>query len=297
MHVSVQNRMQSPKQGPLPLYLPLLHLCSGAAMLTWSIVLLLAERRQIAEVESVKVYKASKNSVVGLTQCRKDTVYFKNNWKEETVSITRNSRDTTIPMVDNTNQFDFYSRLSYDLRNPLWNLDSLVIGYDKLSGKQYSATFSRLDGKDNVLEHTSDSARHSFLPISFQTPLGYIEGHILQTYLVFPWTGFLVTHLPGFAMASLYLLFMGWSGFLLSGYEQQQRAFRRFRYRKNQEFIIELQELISQIHRNEIETDTIVRNNAWETDTIQLERNIRHYEHVLQKINLLLDRTIALQRL
>lgn len=61
--------------------------------------------------------------------------------------------------------------------------------------------------------------------------------------------------------------------------------------------MVELQDLISQIHRNEVETDAIVRKDAGETGARLLERNIRYYEDVLQKINLLLDRTTALQRL
>lgn len=269
----------------------------GVAMLTWAVVLLLTERRQIAEKESVTVYEASKSSAIQLIKWRVDTVYFKNNWQEQTVTITRYAQDTTIPMGDNTSQLDLYSRLGYDLRGPLWKLDSMAAEYYSLSDRPYPAAFSRLDAQGKVLEHMPAPDGLGFWPVGFQTPLGYVERHVLQTYLGFPWAGFLADHLLWFVMAGLYLLFMGWAGFLLSGYERRQRAFRRFRYGKNQQFMVELQDLISQIHRNEVETDAIVRNDAGETGARLLERNIRYYEDVLQKINLLLDRTTALQRL
>ena len=72
------------------------------------------------------IFKMSKN----LFQIR-DTARFQNNWQENSITITRGVKDTTVEMGGIVNQSYVYGRLSYDLRDSSWCLDSLVHYYKK----------------------------------------------------------------------------------------------------------------------------------------------------------------------
>lgn len=89
-----------------------------------------AERTNFVNHESPlideTIFKMSKN----LFQIR-DTARFQNNWQENSITITRGVKDTTVEMGGIVNQSYVYGRLSYDLRDSSWCLDSLVHYYKK----------------------------------------------------------------------------------------------------------------------------------------------------------------------
>lgn len=61
----------------------------------------------------------------------RDTARFQNNWQENSITITRGVKDTTVEMGGIVNQSYVYGRLFYDLRDSSWCLDSLVHYYKK----------------------------------------------------------------------------------------------------------------------------------------------------------------------
>lgn len=98
--------------------------------MVWMLNLYSAERTNFVNHKNPlideTIFKMSKN----LFQIR-DTARFQNNWQENSITITRGVKDTTVEMGGIVNQSYVYGRLFYDLRDSSWCLDSLVHYYKK----------------------------------------------------------------------------------------------------------------------------------------------------------------------
>ena len=120
-----------------------------------------AERTNFVNHESPlideTIFKMSKN----LFQIQ-DTARFQNNWQENSITITRGVKDTTVEMGGIVNQSYVYGRLFYDLRDSSWCLDSLVHYYKK-SDLPFPIFFIRKDANGKIIDRYMCEEETDFL--------------------------------------------------------------------------------------------------------------------------------------
>lgn len=151
--------------------------------MVWMLNLYSAERTNFVNHESPlideTIFKMSKN----LFQIQ-DTARFQNNWQENSITITWGVKDTTVEMGRIVNQSYVYGRLSYDLRDSSWCLDSLVHYYKK-SDLPFPIFFIRKDANGKIIDRYPSEDPNIFLPAIFRMPW-YVEGHRLEVKLAYP---------------------------------------------------------------------------------------------------------------
>lgn len=263
------------------------------AEMVWMFNLYSAERTNFVNHESPlideTIFKMSKN----LFQIR-DTARFQNNWQENSITITRGVKDTTVEMGGIVNQSYVYGRLSYDLRDSSWCLDSLVHYYKK-SDLPFPIFFIRKDANGKIIDRYPSEDPHIFLPVVFRMPLGYVEGHRLEVQLAYPWLQPLTTHKIWLLFALLSILLSGWFTHLLMAVDRRQKALIHLQRNEVQHFLRELQVQLCHLYGTESDHPSPVIPISPPIHVELLHKNIKQYENMIIKINYLLDKLTILK--
>ena len=263
------------------------------AEMVWMFNLYSAERTNFVNHESPlideTIFKMSKN----LFQIR-DTARFQNNWQENSITITRGVKDTTVEMGGIVNQSYVYGRLFYDLRDSSWCLDSLVHYYKK-SDLPFPIFFIRKDANGKIIDRYPSEDPHIFLPAIFHMPLGYVERHRLEVQLAYPWLQPLTTHKIWLLFALLSILLSGWFTHLLMAVDRRQKALIHLQRNEVQHFLRELQVQLCHLHGTESDHPSPAIPISPPIHVELLHKNIKQYENMIIKINYLLDKLTILK--
>ena len=225
----------------------------------------------------------------------RDTANFRNNWQENSITIIRGIKDTTVEMGGIVNQSYVYGRLFYDLRDSCWCLDSLVHYYKK-SDLPFPIFFIREDAKGKIIDRYPSEDPKIFLPAVFRMPLGYVEGHRLEVQLAYPWLQPLSTHKIWLLFALLSILLLGWFTYLLVSVDRRQKALIRLQRNEVQHFIRELQAQLCHLHNPESDLPSLVTPLIPSRVHVELlHGHIKQYENMITKINYLLDKLTILK--
>ena len=252
-----------------------------------------AERTNFVNHESPlideTIFKMSKN----LFQIQ-DTARFQNNWQENSITITRGVKDTTVEMGGIVNQSYVYGRLFYDLRDSSWCLDSLVHYYKK-SDLPFPIFFIRKDANGKIIDRYPSEDPHIFLSAIFHMPLGYVERHRLEVQLAYPWLQPLTTHKIWLLFALLSILLSGWFTHLLMAVDRRQKALIHLQRNEVQHFLRELQVQLCHLHGTESDHPSPAIPISPPIHVELLHKNIKQYENMIIKINYLLDKLTILK--
>ena len=263
------------------------------AEMVWMFNLYSAERTNFVNHKNPlideTIFKMSKN----LFQIR-DTARFQNNWQENSITITRGVKDTTVEMGGIVNQSYVYGRLSYDLRDSSWCLDSLVHYYKK-SDLPFPIFFIRKDANGKIIDRYPSEDPNIFLPAIFRMPLGYVERHRLEVQLAYPWLQPLTTHKIWLLFALLSILLSGWFTHLLMAVDRRQKALIHLQRNEVQHFLRELQVQLCHLHGTESDHPSPAIPISPPIHTELLHKNIKQYENMIIKINYLLDKLTILK--
>ena len=263
------------------------------AEMVWMLNLYSAERTNFVNHKNPlideTIFKMSKN----LFQIR-DTARFQNNWQENSITITRGVKDTTVEMGGIVNQSYVYGRLSYDLRDSSWCLDSLVHYYKK-SDLPFPIFFIRKDANGKIIDRYPSEDPNIFLPAIFRMPLGYVERHRLEVQLAYPWLQPLTTHKIWLLFALLSILLSGWFTHLLMAVDRRQKALIHLQRNEVQHFLRELQVQLCHLHGTESDHPSPAIPISPPIHTELLHKNIKQYENMIIKINYLLDKLTILK--
>lgn len=255
-----------------------------------------AARRQFLQKEQEYIYSAVYETAADLIKWIPDSVFFTNNRKEQTVTVSRYGQDTTLPMGDYTNQITLYEKAFYDLRGPHWNLDTVYSLYRRLSDNRLPVVLTRTDRSGKQLERFPSDGNPGPWPVTFSMFLGHVEHHNLEARLEFPWqtvsgnlAGWIaIALLPGIATLVFSLL--------LSGYDRRQQALVRFQQNRALRLAQYACSMLRQAHFAEISLAEILSNRLPDDFSVRIQENIHRYRDILQKINLLLDQIVAMHR-
>ena len=263
------------------------------AEMVWMLNLYSAERTNFVNHKNPlideTIFKMSKN----LFQIR-DTARFQNNWQENSITITRGVKDTTVEMGGIVNQSYVYGRLSYDLRDSSVGLESLVHYYKKRD-LRFPIFFIRKDANGKIIDRYPSEDPNIFLPAIFRMPLGYVERHRLEVQLAYPWLQPLTTHKIWLLFALLSILLSGWFTHLLVAVDRRQKALIHLQRNEVQHFLRELQVQLCHLYGTESDHPSPVIPISPPIHVELLHKNIKQYENMIIKINYLLDKLTILK--
>ena len=185
-------------------------------------------------------------------------------------------------MGTHINQSHIYQRLSYDLRDTNWSIDSLPSVYRKYSANRLPVVFRRIDAAIRTIDRTETERQTLFLPVKCSLPLGYVEGHRLEAQLAYPWLRLFSRYGFGLFLALAGLWVTVRFNRIATGLARRQQAFVRFQHEEVQLFIRRLQPRLRDIRYPQT-ADSEILGEA-------LDRNIGIYRELLGQINLLLEK-------
>ncbi len=252
------------------------------AALFWTGNLYIADRRAFVNEELPNLDEAICKNNKNFFKWREDTNCFRNDFEAKTITVTHNGQDTTLTMGTHINQSHIYQRLSYDLRDTNWSIDSLPSVYRKYSANRLPVVFRRIDAAIRTIDRTETERQTLFLPVKCSLPLGYVEGHRLEAQLAYPWLRLFSRYGFGLFLALAGLWVTVRFNRIATGMARRQQAFVRFQHEEVQLFIRRLQPRLRDIRYPQT-ADSEILGEA-------LDRNIGIYRELLGQINLLLEK-------
>lgn len=262
--------------------------------IVWMGNLYTTERYAFAKHESLAIDKAAKYTSKKFLEWQ-DTACFRNNRKNQTVTITRGKKDTTIVLGTSSNQEYVYSHLSYDLRGPHWNLDTFANHYRSVSTNRQAIGFICKTAGGQTIGSFPSPLPDIFMPVELDLPLGYVEGHQLHVCLSFPWILPLKIYKEWLLLSLTFIILCALLTYQLSVLTRRQQAMARFQREEVQHFIRQLQSPLIDVLHSETSMLRQAKHQAGEMIPNSLSNNLDIYRHMLVNINHLLDRLTTIQ--